>query len=84
MGKAGQRKNNVKIFLFQVQTLTFFGLLLILGLQAQFSETLWGPALSEKPIVQSEICDLWSHNSLVQHDMFPNFFLLQKSLHPGG
>ena len=41
----------------------------MLGLQARFSEATF----------QSEILDLRSHNSLVQHDTCPNFFLKNHS-----
>ena len=40
-----------------------------------FSENLWGPVPNEKATVQCEILDLGSHNSLVQHDMCPKYFL---------
>ena len=49
--------------------------MLILGLLAKFSEALRGPALNEKATGQSKILDLGSHNSLLQHDMWPTFFL---------
>ena len=58
--------------------------LLILELLAKFAEALWGPAPGEKATDQSEILDSGSHDthdSLLQHDMSPNFFL-QKSLRP--
>ena len=45
-----------------------------LGLQAKFAPALWGPAPSEKATEQSEILDLGSQNSLVQHDMCPKKF----------
>ena len=41
----------------------------MLGLQARFSEA----------TLKSEILDLRSHNSLVQHDTCPNFFLKNHS-----
>ena len=49
--------------------------MLILGLLAKFSEALRGPALNEKATGQSKILDLGSHNRLLQHDMWPTFFL---------
>ena len=49
-------------------------------LQANFSEALGGPAPSENATDQSEILDLGSHNSLLQHDCAQLRF--QKTLHP--
>ena len=57
--------------------------LLILGLFGGFqgfSVALFCHAPGEKATDQSKILDLRSQNSLLQHDMCPNFF--QKSLHP--
>ena len=48
----------------------------ILGLQAKFSQANRGPAPSENATDRSEILDLGSHNSLLQHGMCPNLFLI--------
>ena len=52
-------------------------LLLILGVTGKIVS---GPVPSEKATDQSEIVNLWSHNSQVQQDMCQIFF--KNSLHP--